>query len=82
LQEALKAHNVSCELWTLTQPEEEGHHGRTRDFDAILQFLAQLHVLTRASVFVGTFNSNVGSLGAVLRACHYDADNDLQDRTG
>ena len=63
-------------LWTLTQPSERGHFERSRVVkeEAVLQFLSELDILTRATYFVGTFGSNVGALAAVLRGCdsHYD----------
>ena len=37
--------------------------------DATLVFLMELSMLVEATYFVGTFNSNVGELAAVLRAC-------------
>ena len=36
-----------------------------------ISFLAQLEALISATYFVGTFDSNVGAIAAVLRKCHY-----------
>jgi len=73
LKDALASRNVPCKLLTLTRPEEKGHRRPTKEFTEVIEFLAEINVLIQADVFVGTFNSNVGSLGAVLRACHHDA---------
>jgi len=77
---ALQQNNITCQLKTLTQPHEVGfdyaRHYRNQDLE-LLPFLAQLEVLQRTTHFVGTFNSNVGSLTAVLRGCDAADDGDL-----
>ncbi|CAB9507528.1 expressed unknown protein [Seminavis robusta] len=71
IQEALQKRKVRCTLHTLTPPQTTGavKAYANSDREATLQFLAELSLLLEASYFVGTFNSNVGTLTAVLRKC-------------
>ena len=68
---------VCRRVWTLTHPDELGFTYRDKEeTDATtLQFLAEISILVDATYFVGTFNSNVGALAAVMRKCQrMDAD--------
>ena len=68
LNDAIRKYKIPCKkLWTLTPP---GYKSTWQDRDEILGFLAQVHVLVRATYFVGSFTSNVGGLVALLRGCH------------
>ncbi|CAB9511427.1 expressed unknown protein [Seminavis robusta] len=69
---ALVSHGITCQVYTLTSANEQGHAADARtNRDNTLQFLTEFSVLVDATYFVGTFNSNVGGLAAVLRRCHY-----------
>lgn len=76
LQRALTHRNNSCRLWSLTPPSASENYDYTstlRTRDTFLVFLAQLQVLVKAEVFVGTYRSNVGGLVALWRGCHRTA---------
>lgn len=80
IRHALLDKQIHCTLHTLTTNEEHGERGPFRggtsrsNSTKIVQFLTELSILVDATFFVGTFNSNVGSLAALLRSCvHTDA---------
>ncbi|CAB9511428.1 expressed unknown protein [Seminavis robusta] len=73
VQAALQEKQVGCQVHTLTQQAEHGADesvSRTNRANTV-QFLAEMSQLIDATFFVGTFNSNVGSMAALLRACIY-----------
>ena len=72
---ALEEANMTCTLHTLASTEHLAQnitldtYDRRYDANGALSFMAELDMLIRATYFVGTFNSNVATLVAVLRAC-------------
>ena len=82
LRLALQRRNVPCSLHTLTQPTQRGNRmpddkiaaaaasgSQQREWAKTIHFLAELDLMSRATYFVGTFNSNVASVVALLRGC-------------
>jgi len=83
LQEALLAQNVNCQLMTLTQPTQRGSSKNDeKTVASTIQLLAEVDLIVRANVFVGTMNSNVGSLAGILRACHGNASDEFAQSYG
>jgi hypothetical protein len=76
LQQSLTEAGISCTLHTLTQPG----YVTTRSADDFVLFLAQLELLLHTTYFIGTFNSNVGSLAALYRGCQYHHHHQQQRR--
>jgi hypothetical protein len=70
IRHALRRLNMTCGLYTLTQPSQDGFNWETVTNPDMVQFMSELEVMTKATYFVGTFNSNVGALTSVLRGCH------------
>ena len=75
MRQALRSNNFTCH-YVYTPPlgdDEEGvssgQKGLRYKAAAGLIFITELSVLMEASYFIGTFNSNVGALVSVLRAC-------------
>jgi hypothetical protein len=72
LDEALRKHRIPCQkLWTLTSP---GYNSTWQVRDEIVSFLSQLVILARSEYFVGSFQSNVGAMVALLRGCYIHAN--------
>jgi hypothetical protein len=72
MKQALSKANMTCQLHTtpdLTPGVNAGSKKTRSDSDAALVFLMQVSLMIRADYFVGTFNSNVATMVAVLRAC-------------
>ena len=83
MQSALEATQLSCRLVYTPTANITGKGDRYRP-NSTLIFLAELSMLVEATYFVGTFNSNVGELAAVLRACPggYPAENHFAQSYG
>lgn len=69
MQAALDATNLPCRLVTTPLGDIPTSKDGRYESDATLVFLTELSMMVEATYFVGTFNSNVGELAAVLRAC-------------
>jgi len=74
LRGALQRRQVPCILYALTQPTQTGNRGglgtnTTLEYAKALHFFAELDLLVRATYFVGTFNSNVATVAAMMRGC-------------
>lgn len=72
---ALRAANFSCAIHFLVSKNQHGeigpfHGGSSRSTPvSIQQFFTEISILLQASIFIGTFNSNVGRMVALLRSC-------------
>ena len=88
LQAALTQHQVRCQLYTLMQQQPtQSSPVATNEWKKMSQsvsmtipFLAEMSMLIRASVFIGTFNSNLGTLVSILRSC--DAWGEVDEKKG
>ena len=71
MQDALTTAGVTCQL--VYSPNnsstDPGSLERRYQADGALVFMTEFSLLLQADYFVGTFNSNVGALASVLRAC-------------
>ena len=65
VQVALQNASIACQVYTTAQPQ----YNEARNTDATVFILADMYVLIHATYFVGTFNSNVGTLAALWRSC-------------
>jgi hypothetical protein len=75
LQESLMKHNVSCQLhYMVPSHRDKDNMSDRRDIDDTRSFFTELYMLTHATYFVGTFNSNVGSFVAPFRGCVWKGD--------
>lgn len=83
MQTALDAEQFPCRLVYTPTQDITGKGDRYMP-DSTLVFLTELSMLVEATYFVGTFNSNVGELAAVLRACPggYPAENHFAQSYG
>lgn len=72
LQSTLRAKNISCQLHFLVPPYRDKYNkpNRTSHDDSNL-FFTELYMLTHATYFVGSFNSNVGAFVAPFRGCFW-----------
>lgn len=69
---ALARHRIPCRIYTMRPPKSD-----VREEDPIV-FFSELSILIQSTYFIGSFESNIGTLVAVLRAC--DRDNPQQQR--
>merc|ERR1712204_120819 len=70
LKRALLDKKVGCKFFTLDDSSEHGNErGITSDTET-MRFISELYILSQATYFVGTFNSNVGVLVSLLRSCY------------
>ena len=72
LSESLQRHNISCHLETLAPKNRHGTSGHMQkaiSHGETIEFLAELSIAIDSTYFIGTFNSNVGSLVTLLRSC-------------
>ena len=76
---ALKTYQVSCQVHSFAT---NGTVSKTNT----IQFLSELSIMVDATYFVGTMNSNVGTMVGILRACQRDTatayDNHFADTYG
>lgn len=70
LRAELKAASISCQVHTMARPQ----HGTSRDSQQAILLMVDMHVLSRAAFFVGTFNSNVGRISTMWRSCGRETD--------
>ena len=69
MADALQDGGLSCRL---VFTGENDNHGSTKErysVEAGLEFMAEFSVMLETTFFIGTFNSNVGTLAAALRGC-------------
>jgi len=74
IKKALQDAGIGCQVHYLASRVEQQkgiEKASYRERESTVQFLAELSLLLDATYFIGTFNSNVGSLASVLRKCHY-----------
>ncbi|CAB9514740.1 expressed unknown protein [Seminavis robusta] len=74
--ESLEKHRIPCKIHSLTNKEEHGSDFRYQrngptDFESTIEFLTEMSLMVDATYFIGTFNSNVGSVASIIRKCHY-----------
>jgi hypothetical protein len=75
IQSALASLNFNCTLYSLVSKNQLGeigpfHGGTSRTSKhTIVKFFTEISILTQTSIFIGTFNSNVGRSVALLRKC-------------
>jgi hypothetical protein len=66
--------SICRKIHSLTKRNEKGHkpnNDLNEKSDAqTIRFIAELQSMITTTYFVGTFNSNVGTLASVLRGCH------------
>jgi hypothetical protein len=75
LQDALRKHNVHCQLhYMVPAHRDKDNLSDRRNRDDTRSFFTELYMLTHATYFVGTFNSNVGSFVAPFRGCVWKGD--------
>jgi len=77
LQAALNKYEIGCTLYSLVQPQQKGNQqeeGQQKEMshEQILQFLTEMSMLIDVSYFIGTFDSNVGSIVSLLRSCKWN----------
>lgn len=74
VRQELIRNGFECQFHTLAT-RSEGQAGTAKaaynERESTVQFLAEFSLLLDASYFIGSFNSNVGSLAAILRKCHH-----------
>merc|ERR1719362_210528 len=61
--------NIGCKVHTMVKPNQNGSREGDRSDLEVLQFLTEIHILSQATFFIGSFNSNVGALVSLLRSC-------------
>ena len=71
LQVELEKASIPCQIHTMSSPKYDAR--RNTSGHAIL-FFVDLYMLTRATFFVGSFNSNVGGITALWRSCYHEQD--------
>jgi hypothetical protein len=76
MQQALHDHDIPCTLVyspssvaSRNNSAQNGEHDGRYETMAGLVFMTELSVMLETTYFVGTYNSNVGALAAVLRGC-------------
>ena len=75
LKLALKQAHVNCKVSSLATGQLTGRD-RVQPSES-LRLMTDLFMLAQATYFIGSFNSNIGSLAAVLRSCHSKEDSIL-----
>ncbi|CAB9509754.1 expressed unknown protein [Seminavis robusta] len=70
---ALEHYGVNCTVYHLTRAEASGLENDLayENFENALEFFADLYLMTDATYFVGTFDSNVATVVSLWRACKY-----------
>jgi hypothetical protein len=76
IQESLNRHNIRCQLHFLVldegKPKRLAHYLALRkDPQNHILFFTELYMLTHATYFIGSFNSNVGSIASLFRKCSW-----------
>uniref|UniRef100_A0A7S2Y428 Uncharacterized protein n=1 Tax=Entomoneis paludosa TaxID=265537 RepID=A0A7S2Y428_9STRA len=75
LEQSLQKHNISCQLhYLVPQHRNKDNLSDRQSLEDTKSFFTELYLLTRATYFVGTFNSNVGAFVAPFRACHWKGE--------
>lgn len=69
---ALQNAEINCQVHSFTQKDEKSRSDT-------LEFIVELSFLIHATYFVGSFNSNVGAMVAILRACHHPGGNNYSN---
>lgn len=70
IKDELRATGFECQIHYLVRPNTDKNNPPSRNrIDENIQFMAELYSMIHASIFVGTFSSNVGALVAPLRGC-------------
>ncbi|CAB9518669.1 expressed unknown protein [Seminavis robusta] len=76
IKQSLKEKKVRCKIHTVTKDTEHGSDFRRErngpaDYESTIEFLTEVSLMSDATYFIGTFNSNVGSVASLMRKCHY-----------
>jgi len=66
---ALSKNGFICKVHTLTQRDEHGAH-QSVNVEKTFELIAELFILSKVTYFIGTFNSNIGSIVSLMRGCH------------
>jgi len=82
LSTSLKKRNIPCRLETLAPKERKGLHYTYPDYyplmhhpyDDAIVYMAELSIAIDSSYFIGTFNSNLGTVLTLLRSCKPTTD--------
>lgn len=69
VKKALKKGNVPCKVYSLVNRSQKGSKVGSRTDYEVLQFITELSVLIETTYFIGSFDSNVGSLVSMMRSC-------------
>jgi hypothetical protein len=76
IQDSLNRHNIPCQLHFLVpdgeKPKCPKHYIALRkDPKNHILFFIEFYMLTHATYFIGSFNSNVGSIASLFRKCSW-----------
>jgi hypothetical protein len=75
LRASLEKHNVTCQLHFLVPRDRDRDNlSDRRSHDDTRDFFTELYLLSHATYFVGTFNSNVGAFVAPFRGCKWQGN--------
>ncbi|KAG7345700.1 GDP-fucose protein O-fucosyltransferase [Nitzschia inconspicua] len=75
LKESLLRRNITCQLHYLVPSNRDKDNLSDRhNQDDTKMFFTEMYMLTQATYFVGTFNSNVGAFVAAFRRCHWEGE--------
>ena len=83
LQAAIDEYQVGCTLYSLVNPNQKGNQQgkdmvqKVANNREVLQFLTEMSILMEVSYFIGTFNSNVGSVVSLLRSCRWNRNEEI-----
>lgn len=70
IKAALKSHKVGCKVYSFVGREQNGNVQGSMVDSELLKFITELTILSKVTYFIGTFNSNVGTLVSLLRGCY------------
>ena len=90
LRSSLANYDIPCTLYALAPPAADGTPEAIRGRQGFETLLAEMAVMTTTTYFMGTFNSNIGAMVTLYRACglfhlngnktDYDTENDNTDQ--
>jgi len=78
LSESLTRNNISCHLETLVPQSRNGTSRQKQNHlspEDTIEFLTELSIAIDSTYFIGTFNSNIGTLVTLLRSCEASSSN-------